>query len=75
MSCDDETAYKMARQLARKEGISAGFSAGANVWGALQVAREIGPGGRVVTVICDAWDRYISLERPIGPIPGLDFII
>ena len=73
--CDDETAYKMARRLAREEGISAGFSAGANVWAAMQVAQELGPGHRVVTIICDSWDRYVSLDRNIGPIPGLDFII
>ena len=74
-ACDDEVAYQTARSLAREEGISAGISAGANVWGALQLAKTLGPGKRVVTIICDAWDRYISLERPIGPIPGLDFII
>ncbi|MEE2787559.1 MAG: cysteine synthase A [Myxococcota bacterium] len=75
LACEDEAAYQMARALAREEGISAGISAGANVWGAIQVAQTLGPGKRVITIICDAWDRYISMERTIGPIPGLDFII
>jgi cysteine synthase A len=48
---DDGDAIKMARELGRKEGIMAGISAGANVFAALQVARRLGNGKRVVTVI------------------------
>jgi len=54
---DDDT----ARALAAREGVSAGISAGAAVWAALQVAaREESSGKRIVTVIPDAGERYIS---------------
>lgn len=75
LACDDETAFDTARALARKEGISAGLSAGAAVWGALAVAKRMKPDQTVVSVICDSWDRYVSTERPIGPLTALDFII
>ena len=58
----DEEAVDTAMRLAREEGILAGISAGANVAAALQVAgREEFAGGRVVTVICDSGERYMSL--------------
>ena len=74
LPCDEAAAFDTARRLAREEGISAGYSAGAAVWGALQVARELGPGKRVATVVCDGWERYVSTERSLGT-PGMDFII
>jgi len=74
LPCEDDVAFAMAQRLAREEGISAGISGGAAVWGATQVATRLGPGKRVVTVIPDAWDRYISIERPRS-IAGVDFII
>lgn len=57
----DAHALQSARDLLRCEGINCGISSGANVWAALQVARqpEIA-GGRVVTVICDTGERYLS---------------
>lgn len=58
----DEEAIFMARELGRKEGILAGISAGANVVAALQVARDLGPDKRVVTVICDSGERYFSVR-------------
>jgi cysteine synthase len=61
----------MAERLAREEGIPAGISGGAAVWASVEVARRLGPGKRVVTIIPDTWDRYTSVERP-GPA---DFII
>ena len=58
----DEDAIQTARDLARREGVSAGISAGAATWAALQVAtRPESRGKRIVTVICDAGERYISL--------------
>jgi cysteine synthase A len=58
----DEEALEMARLLAREEGILAGISAGANVWAALQVAgRPELAGKRVVTIVCDSGERYMSL--------------
>ncbi len=72
--CEEDVAFAMAERLAREEGISAGLSGGAAVWGALEVAKRLGPGKRVITVISDTWDRYISLDRQ-RPIAGVDFII
>ncbi|HYC81722.1 MAG TPA: cysteine synthase A [Solirubrobacterales bacterium] len=58
----DEEALDTARLLAKEEGILAGISAGANVWAALAVAaRPELAGKRVVTVVCDSGERYMSL--------------
>jgi len=58
----DDEALKTARQLAGREGILGGISAGANVFAALQLAeRPEFEGGRVVTIVCDSGDRYMSL--------------
>ncbi len=59
----DEDAIKTARELGREEGILAGISAGANVFVALQIARDLGPGKRVATVICDSGERYFSVPE------------
>jgi cysteine synthase A len=57
----DDDAIDTARALAAREGVSAGISAGAAVWAALEVAaREESSGKRIVTVIPDAGERYIS---------------
>lgn len=50
----------MARRLAREEGIFAGVSSGMNVVGALQLARELGPGHTVVTVAVDTGLKYLA---------------
>ena len=60
---EDRDAYDMAKRLARDEGMLVGISAGANVLIASQVARELGPGKRVVTVLCDTGERYFSLDE------------
>ncbi len=57
---EDDPAFTMVRRLAREEGILGASSAGANVEAALQVARKLGRGKRVVTVIPDAAERYMS---------------
>ncbi|GAB4523175.1 MAG: cysteine synthase A [Haliangiales bacterium] len=75
LTCTDEDAYRVAVELARKEGISAGLSGGAAVWGALEIAGRLGPDKRVVTVIPDAWERYASTDPPEVSLGGLDFII
>ncbi len=59
----DERAYRTKRELARKEGLLVGISSGANVAIALDVARELGPGKVVVTVLCDTGERYFSLDE------------
>ncbi len=56
----DEPAFAMVKRLAAEEGILGASSSGANVAAALQVARKLGRGKRVVTLIPDAAERYIS---------------
>jgi cysteine synthase len=56
----DDNAFATVRDLARKEGVLGGSSSGANVFAALQVAKRLGTGKRVVTVIPDAAERYLS---------------
>ncbi|MDP9347812.1 MAG: cysteine synthase A [Gemmatimonadota bacterium] len=60
MKAWEEDAFPLARCLARQEGLFVGMSSGAMVWAALQVAHEVGPGGRVVTVAPDTGARYLS---------------
>ena len=56
-----EDAFAAARELARREGLLVGISAGANVWAAAQVAARPGMAGKVVvTVLCDTGERYLS---------------
>ncbi|MBK8258743.1 MAG: cysteine synthase A [Polyangiaceae bacterium] len=59
----DRDAYTTKVDLAHKEGLLVGISAGANVYTALQVARELGPHSTVVTVLCDTGERYFSLDQ------------
>jgi cysteine synthase A len=58
----DRDAYDTKSALARKEGLLVGISAGANVFTAMSVAREIGHGKNIVTVLCDTGERYFSLD-------------
>ena len=55
----DVAADKMQRRLAREEGLLVGPSSGANVHAAVEVARRMEPGTRVVTIICDGGERYL----------------
>jgi len=59
----DEDAWRTKVELARREGLLVGISAGAAVHAALEVARELGPGKNVVTVLPDTGERYFSLEE------------
>ena len=56
----DEEAIRTSRDLARKEGIMVGISSGTNVAAALQLARRLGKGKTVVTVLPDTAERYFS---------------
>jgi cysteine synthase len=61
IACSDEDAIELAHQAASREGILAGVSCGAALWGALQVAqRPESKGKRIVTVLPDSGERYIS---------------
>jgi cysteine synthase A len=59
----DEVAYRTKLELAKREGLLAGISSGANVAVALTVAQELGPDKNVVTVLCDTGERYFSLDE------------
>jgi len=59
ISVSDEDAYETAKKLARLEGIFGGATSGANVWAAIQRARIIGSGKRIVTVIIDSGLKYL----------------
>jgi cysteine synthase A len=60
MKVMDEPAFAMVKRLAAEEGVFAGSSAGAMLCAAADVARELGAGKRVVTVIPDSAERYLS---------------
>jgi len=56
----DKDAFDTVAAMARKEGVLGASSAGANVFAAIQVARKLGKGKRVVTIIPDSAERYMS---------------
>ncbi|MGM0397175.1 MAG: cysteine synthase A [Bacillota bacterium] len=58
----DDRAMEGTIVLAQKNGILAGISSGANLAAAIQIAKEIGPGNRVVTVLPDTGERYLSTD-------------
>jgi cystathionine beta-synthase len=57
---EDRTALRMTKELAEKEAIFAGGSSGAALWACLEVAKEAGPGARIVTIFADSANRYLS---------------
>ncbi len=59
---DDDEAKRMARRLAKEEGIFVGVSSGAAVFASLQIAKELGPGKKVVAMLPDFGERYLSTD-------------
>lgn len=59
----DDQAYQTTKLLAKKEGLLVGISAGANVFAAQRVAKDLRPDQNVVTVLCDTGERYLSIEK------------
>ena len=60
IAVSDADAFATARRLAREEGIFGGTTSGANVWAAMQRARAIGPGKKIVTLIVDSGLKYLN---------------
>jgi cysteine synthase A len=61
LQCPDDVAITTAWELARHEGVLAGMSCGAAVWGALEVARRPeSQGKRIVAILPDSGERYVS---------------
>jgi cysteine synthase A len=79
----DAPILEMVHYLAYREGLFLGSSAALNVLGAVNVARKLGPGKTVVTILCDGAGRYLSRlfneqwlnEKGLKPkAQGLEFI-
>jgi len=60
MMVSDDDAFDMVKALAAREGVLAGSSGGAAVFAALKIAKRLGAGKRVVTIIPDSAERYLS---------------
>lgn len=58
----DEEALDVSKRLAREEGLLCGISSGSNVAAAMRLAKKLGPGKRVVTILPDTGERYYSTE-------------
>jgi cysteine synthase A len=56
----DEEALRIVFALTAEEGLCVGASTGVNVAGAIRLARELGPGHTIVTILCDSGTRYQS---------------
>jgi cysteine synthase A len=66
IAVSDEDACATALRLTREEGLLVGVSAGANVYASIRVAEELGEEKRVVTVLPDTGERYLSMEWESG---------
>src|SRR5580698_8498387 len=74
---DDEEAVRIVFELVEHEGLLLGSSSGVNIAGAIRLARELGPGHTIVTILCDSGSRYASklfnpafLREKGLPVPG-----
>lgn len=62
IAVSDKAAFEMIGRLAREEGVLGGSSAGAAVYASCQIARRLGPGKNVVTIVPDSAERYLSKD-------------
>jgi cysteine synthase A len=62
ITVSEEDAHAMSVRLAKEEGLFVGISAGAACWAALKVARALGTGKTVLTVLPDTGERYLSIQ-------------
>lgn len=60
---DDNDAFLTARRLSKEEGLFVGLSSGAAVWAAIKKAETMGPGTRILALLPDTGERYISMEK------------
>jgi cysteine synthase A len=60
MAVKDEDAFDTTRKLARAEGIFGGITSGANVWAAMQRAKQIGKGKKIITIVVDSGLKYLN---------------
>jgi cysteine synthase A len=63
LKVQDRDAYEYKVRLAKEEGLLVGISSGANAFAAIEVAKKLGAGKRVVTVMADTGERYFSLDE------------
>jgi len=81
VQASDGDSILMAQQLAVHLGLAVGISSGANLIGAINLQRELGPQARVVTILCDSNKKYLSTDlvkaEPIKPgyvSPDIQFV-
>ena len=55
-----QNAIEMTKKLSKDHGIFVGISAGANVLASIEIAKKLPPNSRVVTILCDTGERYLS---------------
>jgi len=60
VTVQDDEAIEMSERVVREEGLLIGWSAGASVFAALKIAKELGPGKHVVCILPDTGERYLS---------------
>ena len=72
ITVSDEDAYDMMKQISKKEGLLVGISSGANMCAALQLACELGADKRLVTILCDTGERYLSLSDHFEESDNID---